>query len=567
MNEDGTPRLIREQETGPTPYDTDEGAFMYEDFHEFVHNKANTGEDSVNDLHIYILKPEKNKKIDAEKLKATIVSLDREDAVTDCEAKWDPKKEKFDINGCDFPAGKSVIVKITYPGRRIKIRKWYWTLNGKRKGKAFYGSKHHKKLSPITKKPISYALLDSPGTFYGYSEFDKPGGYKITTETSKGLHTAALYTAWGKINVNLPADIVGGETISGSVYTAPVGKTVKEKEKNLGELNKYVIEIEEIKDKQTPAVQRPDSWMIPKAVNAVHLVFKDSHGVVVGGAEVPVYPAPPVSSPIGFQLPGMGQAGNFLRVPGPFNGNFADTVLRIGGFDAETLAESPRGLIVLTPYQKQVSGPAKITLKEGNAEVSGGYRNISVHLAVGKTRLKSGETTTLTVTVTGLERLEDEVPLRLQNKSPGIISMRGGTIQVHIIRAGDIAPGGIYTMTRTLTGKVPGTFGIRARIYPELKQWAERLGSDRGKAYRKELTDIQEKEILAMPESHFITFTKKDLNTYKTGRKPSLWPGVKELAVELLAFLNTAKSVDQQWFSEIYVSSILKALRGKKISD
>ncbi|NIM13203.1 MAG: hypothetical protein GTO45_13885 [Candidatus Aminicenantes bacterium] len=85
-------------------------------------------------------------------------------------------------------------------------------------------------------------------------------------------------------------------------------------------------------------------------------------------------------------------------------------------------------------------------------------------LTVGKEELAPGESTWLKITVKGLYRykkLNKELPFRLQNKTPDIGSMEGGNTQTHIIRPGDIDSYGIYTMTRILTGKVPGKFYIR----------------------------------------------------------------------------------------------------------
>jgi hypothetical protein len=82
---------------------------------------------------------------------------------------------------------------------------------------------------------------------------------------------------------------------------------------------------------------------------------------------------------------------------------------------------------------------------------------------VGKEELQPGESTWLKITIKGLYRykkLDLELPFRLQNKTPGIVSMEGGNIQHHIIHPEEIDSDGIYTMTRILTGKVPGIFNI-----------------------------------------------------------------------------------------------------------
>jgi hypothetical protein len=82
---------------------------------------------------------------------------------------------------------------------------------------------------------------------------------------------------------------------------------------------------------------------------------------------------------------------------------------------------------------------------------------------VGKQELQPGESTWLKITIKGLYRFKQlglAFPFLLRNKTPGIVSMEGGNLQKHIIRPEDIDSDGIYTMTRTLTGKVPGRFSI-----------------------------------------------------------------------------------------------------------
>jgi hypothetical protein len=224
-------------------------------------------------------------------------------------------------------------------------------------------------------------------------------------------------------------------------------------------------------------------------------------------------------------------------------------------------------LYVPVPASKVLMELKRIVEKYENAPVDSiidsiKYSNVSVIISADKLHLKSGETTKITVTVKGLDRLKGgvPVPLHLENKTPGIVSMGGGNIQTHIIRLEDIKPGGIYSMTRILTGKIPGNFRVSARIYSELEQFAERLASSTGMKYRNKLTDLQEEEILTMPKIHYITFTKKDLNIYKIGKDPSVTLEMKAWAKELLDFLNTARPKDQQWLANIYMESLIDAL-------
>ena len=74
----------------------------------------------------------------------------------------------------------------------------------------------------------------------------------------------------------------------------------------------------------------------------------------------------------------------------------------------------------------------------------------------------------LTVVVSGLDGLKQDVPFELVNHSPGVVSMAGGNQQRAIIPAADLQSNGTCTTTRTLTGVAPGSFNITATV-----QWKE----------------------------------------------------------------------------------------------
>src|SRR5258708_35310601 len=64
------------------------------------------------------------------------------------------------------------------------------------------------------------------------------------TATSGGLQTTTFDTPRGRVKVYLPDDLAAGDTISGTVSAEPSGKDEKEKQRNSGELQGYVIELE-----------------------------------------------------------------------------------------------------------------------------------------------------------------------------------------------------------------------------------------------------------------------------------------------------------------------------------
>jgi hypothetical protein len=313
------------------------------------------------------------------------------------------------------------------------------------------------------------------------------GKVRAKTETAWGLHTATFDTPHGKIKVHLPDDLSAGDTISGTVIAEPAGKTEEERIKNQDELNGYVVEIGK---KKTPVLEKVLQWAVPAAVAAsAFIILRDNRGKELARTQCPIQQPPasvppgrpaepippggrppftPPPQPADYQLPTLGQAGRPVEIQGPFNGDFGNTKVEIGGTEAQPLAESPRKLIAQSPTQ--VTGPTTIKLKEGDVTAEGSIRNIAVGLSARETKLRPGQQTTLTVEVQGLEKPESlPLPeLKLRNMTPGVVRMEGGDVQTISIRREDVSPEGTFTFTRTLTGIRPGSFVITAFILPHV---------------------------------------------------------------------------------------------------
>lgn len=172
---------------------------------------------------------------------------------------------------------------------------------------------------------------------------------------------------------------------------------------------------------------------------------------------------PPPGKDEGFQCPAIAETQRPFHIKGNFNGDFSDTNLMIGDYEVEKIAESPRKVTVESP--SDVIGKTMLNFSEGNVKGTCELRNISVHPSVGKFKLKSGETTSLTVIVKGLEGLEEAVPLHIKNKTPEVVSVKGeGTID---IQPSDVKPGGIFVYKSTITGIKPGDFRISTGVLEE----------------------------------------------------------------------------------------------------
>jgi len=294
----------------------------------------------------------------------------------------------------------------------------------------------------------------TPGFVADEAKLESQGG---------GLQTATFDTFTGTVTVNLPEDIVAGDTFSGTVVAEPDGDSEKKKEKNRTALAGYVFELAD-----HPRGTVGDGRLkldAPEVAGTATLVLREVRkgkpGREVGRVEIPILETAPEIPD--FRLPTLTQQNVPLRVSGPFDGDLDSSVLSIGGVDALPLAESPRGAIFRSPTS--VSGVLPITLHErGEPVAEGEVRNIATKLSAPKPNLAAGESTTLTTLVTGLADLDEDIPLRLRFWPPAIISVQNGYDHVKTIRPEDVASDGTYSFGVRVTGRAPGGWGASVRV-------------------------------------------------------------------------------------------------------
>jgi hypothetical protein len=298
-------------------------------------------------------------------------------------------------------------------------------------------------------------------------------GSGSSNETAFGLNTTTFDTPHGKVKVNLPDDASAGDTLSGTVFVQPSGKTAKEQAKNGDELNGYVVEVQ---NKKTQVGKKVLEFGAPAATGVTYLVLRDSTGNEVSSAAVPIKPAPAVptetvptetvpKTAADFHLPTVSQAGRPLNIPGPFDGDSSTTNVTIGGEKTEVLAESPRKTTVQAPSDSV--GLQPIHVQKGTAEADGMVRNLGIKLSSPDTKILKDRTTTLSTEVRGLDGLKTPISFKLVNRSESVVSLEGGDDQTITIQPEEVQPGGFYTVTRTVTGKESGKFNLIAMISDE----------------------------------------------------------------------------------------------------
>lgn len=274
------------------------------------------------------------------------------------------------------------------------------------------------------------------------------------------LNRTIVDTPHGKFFLNFPKYATPGSEVSGTVFAEPAGQSPAEREKNAAVLKRYSIEIggRRVEPNGTPIKVEP---AVRDATNVVIHVPKDLKLKPLKLTLKP--PDPPPTVPEEFSLPRYGQAGGFLAVTGPFDGDVADSDhVSVGGKQALTLAQSTTSMVVLN--NSDFVGRTRIELREQGRVVSGDYRNLSVGIAVTKPTTSSGEASMLTVNVGGLEGLSEEIPLVLENRSAAIVRMERGEKESLTIRPADVRPGGTVTLTRKLMSLRPGAFSIHATV-------------------------------------------------------------------------------------------------------
>lgn len=275
-------------------------------------------------------------------------------------------------------------------------------------------------------------------------------------QTEYGLHRAAFRVPQGTIRVNFPDDLSAGDTISGTVYTEPVGRNQAEQDENSGELSGYVVDLQGVT--ASPSGRR-FVWKVPGMIagGVSTVVLRDRKNKVVAQCLLPVHRPVASSDKTEFLLPLGAEAGSMVSAGVPSTGELGTSV-SLGGTDAPVVAESPRKIVFQTP--RELVGPSLLKVTKGSQSTSGNFYSLRLVLSASQTFLKSGETATLSITVIGLQGLNEPATLTIVDHSPQIVALTGGPMQQIPIPPGAAGPNGRFQLTRTLTGEMGGGFQI-----------------------------------------------------------------------------------------------------------
>ncbi len=256
-----------------------------------------------------------------------------------------------------------------------------------------------------------------------------------TISSQKGLTTAIFTTPQGNVKVFLPDDIRPGDMISGTVIAEPKGNNARQIERNLVELIKYSISIDETKcffsDQPTTikCLVRQDRQVTASlellnvnGVKAQELTLKfiqtkaesinDNRGSISGCI-----------------IPSHALADAPCKITGSFDGNAANTNCTVNNQPMKVLAESPRQCIVQYPANAQ--GPGTMQVKEnGQEKCTRQISGVDMQVTTGDLNLRKGQSTYIDIKITGLQNLPDKAVLTIINTTPNVVTMTNGNTQV-----------------------------------------------------------------------------------------------------------------------------------------
>jgi len=202
---------------------------------------------------------------------------------------------------------------------------------------------------------------------------------------------------------------------------------------------------------------------LPDSAQNAELILSDEQGKQLARALIALGRLTAVGASGGrFSFPELGQSGMPFPIGGPFDGNSANTTVKIRDANGKVIAESPRVAVVSVP--QNVVGPTNIEIQDNGTSTSGTFRALKIDLTAPKTSLMKGESTELHVEVQGLEGISQPVQVQLQNQTPSNINLSGGNTQTIPIQPSQVTTGGMFNWNGTVTGTGTGGFNITGTL-------------------------------------------------------------------------------------------------------
>jgi hypothetical protein len=301
----------------------------------------------------------------------------------------------------------------------------------------------------------SLVLISSTFTGAAFAASSAGGQPEIIREP--GLSIVMFETRHGRIRCNLPADLSDGDTISGTIFVEPKGRSASERNRTETELNNYNIFVA---GQECPVRLGEFSVKLVNSGPSVLVELKDKKDAQVSSTNLTAGASgsEPALPPGTVALQSVTQQNGPVRCRGSFDGEFKNSAVTIGGREAVKLAESPRSLVAMCPGE--LVGSANVEVREDDMVSQGTVSSLSISVEINSTKLAKGQSAVATVRVLGTDRLPSPVQVKLENRTPNVVTLDGGNTQYVEIQPGSPQ----FDLSRKVTALHTGVFQIEAKL-------------------------------------------------------------------------------------------------------
>ncbi len=280
--------------------------------------------------------------------------------------------------------------------------------------------------------------------------FSQQAETSVVNELAKTVFTIPE----GKITIYTP-NFVTNEKISGSIIIEPNGNSEKNRAKNKTKLQNHKVDFGGV----STTLQASHYSISKSQPFPMELKLFDEKNNLIASSKIQ-FPSSVKEKSSSQFIPSYIVAGEPAKMIVANNGSLAYSYVSINNKDTEILAASETTVFFKTP--SDLSGKAPFNYKNDSTNLDEEVNVLQLNLSAGKLNLSRGETTKLNIEVSGLDGLDEEVPITITNKSPSNISLEGGNNQEISIQP----DADVYRINQTIRATQGGSFSVSVTIEP-----------------------------------------------------------------------------------------------------
>lgn len=290
---------------------------------------------------------------------------------------------------------------------------------------------------------------------------DDPSPFRSDQKFANGLWMLTFQTPEGHIRLNMPERMWQGELASGTIelYPRGEGKTLAD---NLAALRSYTLRLA---GQELAASGSTFRWRLPAEANS-RIELADANGDLVAAAPA-VLAERAGKNPEGpYVLPGMVQKGNTFMIRGPFDGDFANTRVLLGGKPVEKVAESSEILVVRNTAERL--GRLRVMVAEGEARQRAFLNSFDIQLSAPNGAAAPGGKMTVRMRIEGLEGVREPFRIALYNHRPEVATLEGVRMPYNrTVKTEEIGAGGVFQLDMETSVKTAGEVSLLAAVGAE----------------------------------------------------------------------------------------------------